>query len=162
MLITNCLSSQRIKIVINPGWDKFIAIYHINAPVWPSNKCFTFLRSIIKKVIQPIIKLEQSFQFCKGAIDFIAAQKKKHFSQKKILETLICKEISCDGRIHAGLAKFPSKQCILIGNFCVGEILLCIACGLHSKKQESKPGKKKVYKNCNLLMWTQLCGQVYS
>lgn len=37
MLITNCLSSWRIKIVINPGRDKFITIYRTNVPVWHTN-----------------------------------------------------------------------------------------------------------------------------
>lgn len=45
--------------------DKFITVYHINIPVWSSNKHLTFLMSIIKikkKVIQPIIKLKSKHE----------------------------------------------------------------------------------------------------
>lgn len=172
MLITNCLSSQRINIVINPGLDKFIA--HINVPVWPSNKYLTFLMSIITLKTKGEIKINKiksqkahdititsrigttlNILWCLGfdhdpqpqlsvlqgshcfyQVRFSAAQK-KHFSQKKMMETLICKEISWDCTIHAVLAKFQSKQCIPIYNLwanqeLLGETLLCIAIGLHS------------------------------
>lgn len=54
MLITNCLSSKRIKNVINPGWEAFTLMY-LSGPQTVSH---TFLKSIIKKVIHPGLMLK--------------------------------------------------------------------------------------------------------
>lgn len=59
MLITNCLSSQRIKIVINPGWEKFKASFHVNVPVWLANSISNICQEHNKKkVVNPTLMVK--------------------------------------------------------------------------------------------------------